>query len=187
MVKFIFQLAALMSMLTGSGITVAAVVSVNFDEVILPSVWLLDGTTFYDPYGISFEDRTYYVVDSRFAEDDYGISSSGASNNLVTVVFDDVVSYLDFSWQTITSNDLFATAYDKGGNVVDLFSVTGLSGTSTGTGLLTGEISKVTWNDGSGKIGIDSLRYETLVPVPASVWLLGSALGLLGWMRRKAA
>jgi hypothetical protein len=27
----------------------------------------------------------------------------------------------------------------------------------------------------------------TPVPVPAAVWLFGSALGLLGWMRRRAA
>jgi hypothetical protein len=27
---------------------------------------------------------------------------------------------------------------------------------------------------------------STVVPVPAAVWLFGSALGLLGWMRRKA-
>jgi len=27
----------------------------------------------------------------------------------------------------------------------------------------------------------------TTVPVPAAVWLFGSALGLLGWMRRRAA
>jgi hypothetical protein len=27
----------------------------------------------------------------------------------------------------------------------------------------------------------------SVVPVPAAVWLFGSALGLLGWMRRKAA
>ena len=35
----------------------------------------------------------------------------------------------------------------------------------------------------------DVLTYArvTLVPVPAAVWLFGSALGLLGWVRRRAA
>jgi len=27
----------------------------------------------------------------------------------------------------------------------------------------------------------------SVVPVPAAVWLFGSALGMLGWMRRRAA
>jgi hypothetical protein len=27
----------------------------------------------------------------------------------------------------------------------------------------------------------------TTVPVPGTIWLFGSALGLLGWMRRRAA
>ena len=34
--------------------------------------------------------------------------------------------------------------------------------------------------------GIGSLSWVAVVPVPGSVWLLGSALGLLGWMRGKA-
>lgn len=32
-----------------------------------------------------------------------------------------------------------------------------------------------------------SLRFLTPVPLPATVWLLGSALGVMGWMRRKNA
>lgn len=38
--------------------------------------------------------------------------------------------------------------------------------------------------------GIDNLlitQTVTAVPVPAAFWLFGSALGLLGWMRRKAS
>ena len=31
------------------------------------------------------------------------------------------------------------------------------------------------------------LDWVTNVPVPAAVWLFGSALGLLGWMKRKSA
>jgi len=37
---------------------------------------------------------------------------------------------------------------------------------------------------GSG--AIDNITYS-VVPVPAAVWLFGSALGLLGWVRRKAS
>ena len=33
--------------------------------------------------------------------------------------------------------------------------------------------------------GIDFLAAGTTVPIPASAWLFGSAIGLLGWMRRK--
>ncbi len=33
----------------------------------------------------------------------------------------------------------------------------------------------------------DWLVTATVVPVPAAAWLFGSALGLLGWMRRRAA
>jgi hypothetical protein len=44
------------------------------------------------------------------------------------------------------------------------------------------------WLASPGSAGIQLTFHHTdIVPVPAAVWLFGSALGLLGWMRRKAA
>ena len=36
-------------------------------------------------------------------------------------------------------------------------------------------------------IGTNGANYLTFIPVPAAVWLFGSALGLLGWVRRRAS
>jgi hypothetical protein len=38
----------------------------------------------------------------------------------------------------------------------------------------------------TGLLSISGTVTESVVPVPAAVWLMGSALGLLGWARRKA-
>lgn len=35
--------------------------------------------------------------------------------------------------------------------------------------------------------GLDNLEYGLAVPVPSAAWLFGSALGLIGWMRRKTS
>jgi len=45
------------------------------------------------------------------------------------------------------------------------------------TGVFLGYIGYV----GSG----DDLAFASAVPIPAAAWLFGSALGLLGWMRRR--
>jgi hypothetical protein len=43
------------------------------------------------------------------------------------------------------------------------------------------------WTASPGSAGIQMVFHrESIVPVPAAVWLFGSALGLLGWARRRA-
>ena len=46
--------------------------------------------------------------------------------------------------------------------------------------------AQVKTNSRSAWAVADGNVFNAVVPIPASVWLFGSALGLLGWMRRKA-
>jgi hypothetical protein len=41
-------------------------------------------------------------------------------------------------------------------------------------------------NGGTTIAGLSNVRAFSAVPIPAAVWLFGSGLGLLGWMRRKS-
>ena len=52
-------------------------------------------------------------------------------------------------------------------------------------------LSSVTFSGLEGQSGnrfaVDDLMVTQSVPIPAAFWLFGSALGLLGWLRRKTA
>lgn len=81
---------------------------------------------------------------------------------------------------TIGGDDTFAggvrtiAAYDYG-----LTSV-------TGTGLGGGDFIVLGTGIPLGTLGAAEMTFQ-VVPVPAAVWLFGSALGLLGWARRKTS
>jgi len=194
MKRWTVGLAALLT-LVGAG-QAQAVIVVEFDEVVLINLTPLDGTSHYDPWGLSFEDTTYYAIDDRFPPagvDDYGITTTTGPENEMTVVFTPVVTQVRFDWLSIIGNSIFATAYDSSDVLLQTQSVTGLSGTTRGSFTFSGlgDIAKTTFHDGTGMIGVGRLEYSP-IPEPASVivWSLLGALGIaVGWWtrRRKAA
>lgn len=58
----------------------------------------------------------------------------------------------------------------------------------TGTGMNPGDLVNIGNGIAVGTAFGEMMTFQVApVPVPAGVWLFGSALGLLGWMRRKKA
>jgi hypothetical protein len=152
----------------GMCIPMASGMVVEFSEVDLPGLTPLDGTNHFDAYGLAFEDTTYYCVDFRLPPagvDDRGITTTSGPDNLMTIIFITPASYSIVDWASIYGNDIYATAYDSDGNVLDSQSATGLSGTSYGTFVFTGlgPIAKITLHDGTGMIAVGRLEFETLL------------------------
>jgi len=167
-------------------------VTVEFSEVDLPSMTLLDGTTYFDAYGIAFEDTTYYAVDSRFPPagvDNRGITTTSGPDNIATVVFTTPVTSVTVDWVTIRTEDIHITAYDFGGNILYAQSATGLVtdpawGTFTFTGV--GPIAKISFWDATGSVGVGRLEF-TPIPAPGAILLGGIGVGIVGWLRRRRA
>lgn len=85
----------------------------------------------------------------------------------ITIGGDDALS--DTTMPAIAGVRNLATAYAFGLNSWDGTNL------SIGTGIA------------DNTAGYEELYFTTLVPVPAAAWLFGSALGLLGWARRRAS
>jgi uncharacterized membrane protein len=100
-----------------------------------------------------------------------------------------LVGYDQFASGNIATDPTKTTAFVSldGTNMVDLNTLVDL----TGTGLVTLSMAyDVNANGDIVGVGLTSTGEQkafmlTAVPIPAAVWLFGSALGLLGWVRRR--
>ncbi len=141
------------------------------------------------------------AIDSLlYLEDgDYKLTGSGASASAVgDVSIDSLTSaYSDTSafstgalagtggtlaaWSASTSVDLADTpGWDTDSKI--LASITNILTADT---LSAGEVAFIEKKFAGGATGLTIMMAP--IPVPAAVWLFGSALGLLGWMRRKTS
>lgn len=179
--------------MTGAIDASAGVIEVEFSEVELRTLTLLDGQGFYAAFGLEFEDETFYAIDDRFigaGVDDVGITTTTGSNAFMTVVFTTEVTSVTMYFLTLGVT-MTGTAFDSNGNQLDDFffdpgGVNPAYGSETFLGV--GPIAKVTFDqpDGAiGLIGVGRLTY-TQVPAPATLWLVG-AVGLTRRSRRRAS
>jgi hypothetical protein len=190
MTKFVSVCAVAALIISLSAAASMAGITVEFSEVDLPSLTLLDGTAYFDAYSLAFEDTTYYAVDGRFigaGADDRGITTTDGPDNLMTIVFAKPATYVQVDWVAGASNDIYTTVYDSDGGIF-------ASSISTGIGTYYGGdayqvfsgplISKLTFHDDTGWIGVGRIAFEP-IPAPGAILLASIGIGLVGYLRRR--
>jgi len=93
------------------------------------------------------------------------------------------------TWDLLVLRDPFQEG-DQGDQFPEIWTLLTSSGTSSDAGKIA-ECIDATCNGGGlgfdyGRIDGSPGSWTTVVPVHAAFWLFGSALGLLGWMRRNS-
>ncbi len=161
-------------------------VIVEFSEVTLTSPTLLDGTTYFDDYGLSFEDTTYWGIDDRVigsGVDNVGIGPTSEPDTIMTVVFTDEAYWVSVDWMTITNAVIWGTAFDSSGTILDMQSASGLEDINHGNFLFSevGNIYKITFGDNYTAVG--RLEFDP-IPEPCTLFLLLIGGGLLGTQRK---
>jgi len=121
---------------------------------------------------------------------DFGAGQTGGTTDavLANTPFPEDTSIGAFLFESITGLDVTsAIGCESGGfGLCSIsFSDIGLTGTFPSVDILFEQTGQYSIDDGAGRIGPGSVT-ASAVPVPAAVWLFGSALGLLAWIRRRA-
>jgi hypothetical protein len=148
-----------------------------------------------DPGGpFAFASADFGVLDAASQQGDvYSISGTGAVTASVdfSIVLDEPIGQLRGNFG---GANLFIEFYEFAGSpftsvavadTVDLFAFVG-TGSQMLTGTLTATVEIPSTNELSAMVVFgETGAAASVVPVPAAIWLFGSALGLLGWIRRR--
>jgi hypothetical protein len=178
-----FTLASMLSVAAWA--TQAAPVTITFNEADAP-LGVLDGTTFYQSYGIAgFSQVVRFGVDSRLPDDGFGIYNNGATG---TVLFSEDMSNVSMTWAVSGGGVTFnADAYDLNDLLVASFSSGGV-GLSGFASFAASDVRKIVFRDSGAQVAIDTLNFNRnsgTVAEPMSLALVAVGLFAVGAARRR--